>query len=123
MQPTLFDPPDRAAPQEALWLEVKLACQFGEGGRTRSGYGTQWRRGVTGDLRKLAQDPLVHHAALALLVFTESDEVLHKDLGLMEEVLTQQQVLAGARQVRAVPIVDRRGHRVCAVALWPTASR
>jgi hypothetical protein len=32
-------------------------------------------------------------------------------------------VLAGFRQVRSVAILDRMGHRVCTVAVWPTIQR
>jgi hypothetical protein len=68
-------------------------------------------------------EPLIHEAALLLVVFNESDEVLHKDLALFEGVLVQKEVLAGFRQVRSVPILDRLGHRLCTVALWPTIQR
>src|SRR5205807_1092572 len=30
--PTLFDPPEMCEPTDALWLEVKIAYQFREGG-------------------------------------------------------------------------------------------
>ena len=55
--------------------------------------------------------------------FTESNEVVEKDLELFETVLAAKEVLAGFRQVRHVPISDRIGHRLCTVALWPTLSR
>ncbi len=37
--------------------------------------------------------------------------------------MTRHDVLAGFRQVRALPIAERIGHRVCGVALWPTVQR
>jgi hypothetical protein len=56
-------------------------------------------------------------------VFNESREILDKDLDLFETVLMQKEVLAGFRQVRSVPILDRIGHHLCSIALWPTLQR
>jgi hypothetical protein len=108
---------------EALWLEVKVACQFREGGVRHSGYGAQWRQNVVADLRKMEAEPLIHEAALVLLVFTESPDILAKDLELFEDVLALKEVLAGFRHVRSVPILDRIGHRLCTAAVWPTIQR
>jgi hypothetical protein len=121
--PGLFDPPLQCDPPQALWLEVKVAFQFREGGARHGGYGAQWRSAVVEDLRKMQTEPLIHEAALVLVVFNESPAVLQKDLDLFETVLAQKQVLAGFRQVRTVPILDRIGHRLCTVALWPTVQR
>lgn len=119
----LFDPLDQAPPHEALWLEVKSACQFREGGARHGGYGQQWRTAAVEDLRKMESEPLIHEAGLLLIVFNESGEVLGKDLDLFESVLVQKEVLAGFRQVRSVPILDRMGHRLCTAALFPTIQR
>jgi hypothetical protein len=121
--PTLFDPPAQSQPNEALWLEVKVAWQFREGGVRHGGYGAQWRNNVVEDLRKMEADPLIEEAALVLVVFNESAEVLEKDLELFETVLMEKEVLAGFRLVRGVPILDRIGHRLCTVAVWPTVQR
>jgi hypothetical protein len=68
-------------------------------------------------------DPLVHDAGLVLVVFNESAEILAKDLELFEDVLAREEVLAGFRHVRTVPILERNGHRLCTVAVWPTVQR
>lgn len=120
---TLFDPPEFCAPEAALWLEVKCAYQFREGGVRHSGYGSQWRKGVVDDLRKMEAEPRIHEAALVLVVFNESQEVLTHDLDLFETVLAEKEVLAGFKQVRSVPIWERNGHRLCTVALYPTIQR
>lgn len=104
---------------EAFWLEVKVAYQFRAGGQRHRGYGTQFRRTVVADLRKLAAEPLIHHAALLLIVFNESAEMLNKDLDLFESLLIDKESLAGFRQVRSVRIQERIGHRLCSAALWP----
>ncbi len=87
--PTLFDPPKMASPEEALWLEVKVAYQFREGGVRHGGYGGQWRNAVVDDLRKMEAEPRICQAALVLIVFNESAEILEKNLELFEIVLAQ----------------------------------
>ena len=126
--PTLFDLPREGAPPpcepgDALWLEVKVAYQFREGGRRHSGYGAQWRQAVVEDLRKMEADALIREAGLVLIVFNESADILEKDLQLFEDVLAQKEVLAGFRHVRSVPILERMGHRLCTAAVWPTLQR
>lgn len=121
--PSLFDAPDLASPADALWLEVKVAHQFREGGLRHTGYGGQWRNAVVEDLRKMEADPLIRHAGLVLVVFNESAAILEKDLELFETVLAEKEVLAGFRQVRGVEILDRIGHHLCTVAIWPTLQR
>jgi hypothetical protein len=121
--PTLFDAPNLCTPAEALWLEVKAAYQFREGQVRHSGYGPQWRNNTIADLRKMEADLLIHEAGLLLIVFNESEEILTKDLDLFERLLIEKEVLAGFRQVRSTPILERMGHRLCTIALWPTLQR
>jgi len=120
---TLFDAPDLCPPENALWLEVKVAYQFREGGVRHAGYGQQWRGAVVSDLVKMEGESAIHEAALVLIVFNESKDVLEKDLGLFEDVLMRKEVLAGFRHVRSVGIWERMGHRWCSVAVWPTIQR
>ena len=42
----LFDPVQQCEPGNALWLEVKVAYQFREGGVRHTGYGAKWRQAV-----------------------------------------------------------------------------
>jgi len=121
--PTLFDPPNPCPPDEALWLEIKIAYQFGPGGVRHKGYGRQWTSAVVADLVKIEHEPLIRDAALVLVVFNESQDILDKDLELFETLLAEKQVLAGFRRVQTTPILDRIGHRLCSVALWPTIQR
>ena len=66
---------------------------------------------VVEDLRKMEAEELIREAGLVLVVFNESPQILEKDLDLFETVLAQKEVLAGFRQVRSVPILERIGHR------------
>jgi hypothetical protein len=121
--PTLFDPPDLCEPGDALWLEVKVAHQFREGGVRHTRYGAQWRQAVVKDLKKMEAEPLIREAGLVLVVFNESQAILEKDLELFEGVLAAKEVLAGFRHVRSVPITERIGHHLCTMAVWPTIQR
>lgn len=121
--PTLFDPPDMHGPGDGLWLEVKVAHQFREGGGNHRGYGAQWRQGITKDLQKLDAEAAVREAALVLVVFTASEDVLAADLQLFEDHLAKTEVLAGFRQVRSIRITERNGHQLATVAVWPTIQR
>lgn len=121
--PSLFDPTNFTLPTNAFWLEVKCAFQFRAPDERHPGYGEQWRNKVVDDLRKMENDQLIRHAGLLLIVFTESNEIVEKDLQLFEDILVRKEVLAGFRQVRSIKISDRIGHRVCTIALWPTIQR
>ena len=121
--PSLFEPQQFTRPEDAFWLEVKRAAQFKLPDVRHGGYGNQWRQAVVKDLQKMEADPLIRHAALLVVVFTESLAVVEKDLQLFEDVLARKEVLAGFRQVRHVPIQERMGHRLATVAAWPTLQR
>ena len=121
--PSLFDSKDQCEPEDALWLEVKVAYQFREGAVRHGGYGAQWRGGVIDDLRKMDADEKIKEAGLVLIVFNESAQILEKDLQLFEDLLAQKEVLAGFRHVRSVQILERMGHRLCTAAVWPTIQR
>jgi hypothetical protein len=121
--PDLFTPTDLCEPGEALWLEVKVARQFKLPGVRHSSYGAQWRQKIVDDLRKMEDESLIKEAGLLFVVFCESNEILEKDLQLFEDVLVRKEVLAGFRQVRTTPLLDRMGHTLAAAALWPTIQR
>jgi hypothetical protein len=120
---TLFDPPGSCDPSDALWLEVKIAYQYRQLGVRHGGYGAQWRNGIVEDLRKMEDDALIREAGLVVVVFNESEEILTRDLESFELLLARKEVLAGFRHVHSIPILDRMGHRLCTVALWPTLQR
>ncbi len=104
---------------DPFWLEVKVAYQFGAGGARHRGYSAQWTRALLSDLKKIEGETAIKHAALVLIVFNESEEILNKDLQLFENLLTRSGARLGFRQVRTLAIADRIGHRLCTVALWP----
>jgi len=105
-------------PEDALWLELKVAHQLRPSGRSNARYGQQWRRALVADLRKLRADPRVRHAAIALVVFNDAQATLDKDLQLFE-LLLGEAGLFGFRVVRSLAITERIGHSLCTVAAWP----
>lgn len=108
------------APEDALWLELKVARQRRAGGERDPRYGEQWRRHLVADLRKLAAEPRIRAAAILLIAFTDDEDVLARDLDRFESLMVRRGVIAGFRQVRTVAVQDRIGHRVGAIAAWPT---
>ena len=112
-------PPHSCPPEHALWLELKVARQRGEGGVPDPRYAQQWRRHLVADLRKLAAEPRIAAAAIALVAFVEDEPTLWRDLDGFEAITVHAGAVAGFRQVRTLPIIDRLGHRLAAVALWP----
>lgn len=116
---TVVDPAGGSRPASALWLEVKVARQLSESGGRHPGYTGRWHA-VIADLRKMMLDPAIQQGALVLVLFTESEGILEKDLDAFENLLVRQRVIAGFRHVRTFPVQDRIGHRFCSVAIWPT---
>jgi hypothetical protein len=104
---------------DPLWLEVKVAHQFKEGGARNGRYAQQWRTAITSDLRKLKADPLIEQAAIAMVVFTADAETFERDAATFEQLLIDAELLAGWRASAALPISDRIGHTRCSVAIWP----
>lgn len=109
----------RCAPEDALWLELKVAHQLLPPGRRNPRYGTQWRSAIIADLRKMKLDPRIRHAALALVVFTDNSETLTEDVRRFEALLDDERPLFGFRCERSFAIEERIGHTVCGVVVWP----
>lgn len=127
---TLFAQPARARaaeappgvpPSDACWLELKVVGQFchtaGVPEANRQ-YASHLVRSVAGDLKKLACDPSVVHAGVALVLFTASHDVARHDLGVVTRRCAQRDLLRALPRVESFPIVDRIGNTACTVALF-----
>jgi hypothetical protein len=121
--PTLFDPPDSVGPEQALWLEVKLATQFRAPDVHDPGYASKWRQQVSEDLRKVESDDSIRSAMLMLILFTSDSVAASAGIEQFENDLARAGLLAGFRASKGVNILNRIGHRLCTIALWPTISR
>jgi hypothetical protein len=117
-EPTLFDPPDAVAPDEAFWLEVKVVCQHTTEG-PNSGYASQLLSGVGEDVRKLSRHPGIAHAGLLIVLFVEDRSTAQHDLDVWLDRCLQRGLPVGAPCIRTFDITDRLGNGVCAAALYP----
>jgi hypothetical protein len=103
----------------SLWLEVKVAHQLHENGRSHPRYAHQWRRSLFADLRKMQADPQIVHGAFALIVFNDAQLTFDRDVETFERLLFDERLVAGYRSTLSIAIDDRMGHTRCSVAAWP----
>lgn len=114
---TLFALPGAVAPADALWLEVKVVAQFTEEGPNRA-YASDLQQPVRQDIAKLAQDSLIAHAAVLLVLFTAEQATATHDLEVWQQRCRDRGLEVAHPYVRHVPIVDRLGNAFCTVALF-----
>ncbi|MDY7109989.1 MAG: hypothetical protein SYC29_15260 [Planctomycetota bacterium] len=117
---TLFERSDAVEPDEAFWLEVKLVAQFTEEGANRN-YTSQLLSGVRHDVTKLSKDRDILHSGLLIVLFVHDAIVAEHDLGVWLDRSLQHGLPVGAPSVRMMPMTDRLGNGVCAVAVYPVS--
>ncbi|HRQ74402.1 MAG TPA: hypothetical protein PK098_00620 [Phycisphaerales bacterium] len=115
---TLFDAPDAVELDDAFWLEVKVVSQFTREGANGQ-YASQLLSTVRQDVTKLAKDAGILHAGLLLLLFVRDHEVAEHDLRIWQDRCLERSLPIAAPCRRDVPIGDRMGHTMCAIALYP----
>jgi hypothetical protein len=114
---TLFDTLDAIDPQEAYWLEVKTVSQYTSDGPFK-GYSKELNSPVADDVRKLWADPLVFHAGLLLVLFTETQEVAEHDLLAWHRRCLDRGYPIAAPAARGLRITNRIGNGWCAAAVF-----
>lgn len=119
---TLFDDPDAVALEEAFWLEIKTVAQFSEAGANTT-WASELLSSVRDDVAKLAADPALHHKALLIVLHAAGDEIIEHDLGVWQDRCLEKGLPIGAPWRRRMPLLDRLGNTVCAVALYPVHNR
>jgi hypothetical protein len=119
--PTLFDPPDAVALEDAFWLEIKLVGQYAEGGPNPR-YTSQLLTEAKRDVDKLASSPGIRNAALLIVLFAEDMRVADHDLALWLTRCLDAGLPVGSPAFRSFPIADRLGHRHCALGVFPVGS-
>ncbi len=111
---------DEVDPSDAVWLEVKVVAQHcyrgGVPGPNRS-YSSELVDGPAGDAAKLECDGVIRHAAVVVVVFTETEAIARHDVGAMVHRLLDRDLPVGAPVVEAGPIVDRAGNGCVSVAV------
>jgi hypothetical protein len=119
---TLFDDPEAVQLDDAFWLEVKTVAQFNETGANAT-WASELLSSVRNDVAKLAADPALHHKGLLIVLHAASDEVIEHDLGVWQDRCLEKGLPIGAPWRRRMPLLDRLGNTVCAVALYPVHNR
>lgn len=126
---TLFAGTDGArgvAPEEAVWLEVKVVRQFtysrGVPGPNRA-YGSELMRAVEGDLAKLARDARIARGALLVLLFVDREETGMHDLGVAVRGALKAGMTLRSPRMRGVRIDDRVGQGSCVLGLLAVLGR
>lgn len=118
--PTLFDPADAVALDDAFWLEIKVVHQHTIEGPP-SGYGGQLLTTTSADVVKLARDRGILHAGLVIVLFAESRLVVEHDLDIWLDRAITRGLPVMAPSLRCVDINERIGNAVCGIALYPVA--
>lgn len=108
-----------AAPEDALWLEIKTVGQYsyvdGFAGPNRS-YASQFNQ-CRHDLKKLGLARGVEHAALVLVLFHERTEIAEHDLTAFVHKCLDHHLPVAGLTTASLPIADRIGNAVCTVGL------
>jgi hypothetical protein len=115
---TLFSPPDALPLEAAYWLEIKTVSQFTTEGPFGH-YSKELLSPVSQDIRKLAQDRLIFHAGLLLVLFTADEQVARHDLKTWESRCLLKGLPVAGPTVREFRLTDRLGNGQCTVALFP----
>lgn len=119
---TLFASPRAVSLTEAFWLEVKLVVQFTEEGPNPR-YAAELGGPIQRDVLKLSRDGDIRHAAMLIVIFCASEEVARHDLAVWEERARRKGAAISTPYFRFIPIGDRIGNTVCALALFPVSAR
>lgn len=115
----------RADPRECVWLEIKLARAW-----TTGDHGVRpnpaWTRELVElpilDVEKLATDPCIDLAHVAILAFGPDEQTVQHDLHIALSRAIDRGVPVTSPISRGVPLTDRIGNAHCSVTLWPVAA-
>lgn len=111
------------APEEALWIEVKVAAQFAliDGvGRANPRYSGVMLREVPGDARKLARDPVIRDGAVMVVMFNADEATAAHDLEAWRVRAIEKGWPVRTPIVRRFGISDRIGNGVVSVVVCGT---
>ncbi|MFP4146018.1 MAG: hypothetical protein ACLFV3_12845 [Phycisphaeraceae bacterium] len=115
---TLFeDAGPRTDPEAAYWLEVKTVAQHEPSGPFRR-YAAELLAPVAADVKKIYNDPMIHHGGLLLVLFTEDESIAEHDLAAWQRRCLDRHYPVGPPSARGFPIRDRIGNRWCAAAVF-----
>jgi len=109
-------------PTDAFWIEIKLVGQFcytnGVPGPNRA-YTTEMLRLAASDIPKLSRDPLIHHAAALVILFTADEATAKHDIATFLHACLDRDLPVGSPTSIGFVIPDMIGNRRCTVTLVP----
>ena len=118
--PTLFDPPDAVALEDAFWLEVKVVAQYTREGPNHN-YTSQFLAPAQKDIRKLFKDPHTHHGGLLIVLFSQDERGARPGTGAWRGRGLAADWPGGSRGWGGFAISDRLGNALGGLALYPVA--
>jgi hypothetical protein len=112
---------DAVRPEDAFWLEIKAVAQYayrdGVPGPNRT-YASEMVNGPAADVCKLIGDGVIENAAVALVLFTETEAVARNDAEQTAHALLDMGLPIGIPEIRSTPIDDRAGNAYASVAVF-----
>jgi len=115
---TLFAEENALPLEAAYWLEIKTVSQFTTEGPFPH-YSKELLSPVARDIRKLADDPLIFHAGLLLILFTADQSTAEHDLQAWEQRCLRRGLPVAPPVARHFKITDRLGNGITSVGLFP----
>jgi len=117
-EPTLFDPPDPVALDDAFWLEVKVVAQYTQEG-PNGRYSTQLLTDASQDVDKLSRSPGIFQSALLIVLFAHDQDTVEHDLAAWLDHCLRHGLSVHSPSVRSFGITDRLGNHRCGLGLYP----
>lgn len=109
-----------ARPEDAMWIEVKIVPQFALVSGVacaNQAYSSLLLQSAGADVRKLAADPAIRRAAVALVVFAASEAIARHDINAWACACLDKGLEIGAPIVAGFAIADRIGNASCSMAV------
>lgn len=107
-------------PAEALWIEVKTVHQFGltsgVAGQNPA-YSAEWLAAAASDVRKLAGEEAIAHAAVLIVAFTLDEPTIEHDVLAFAHRCLDKGFPIGAPVRRSFRIADRLGNSLASVVV------
>lgn len=117
-EPTLFDPPDAVALEDAYWLEIKTVAQHTTEGPFPH-YARELLSPVAQDIKKLYGDGKIAHAGLLLVLFNEDQRTAEHDIVAWYNRCRAKLVPVLSPVTRGFALRDRLGNGWVSVSLFP----
>ena len=114
----LLAPPAGGDGAADYWIELKRVAQF-KAGEPDWSYPRRMQQLLPRDLCKLAQDSVIFHAGLLVLLFAENRATGLADLRQWKQLALQQDCPAGAARIRDFALRTHCGNAHCILALFP----